>query len=44
MNNSIKKGVVVAVILLFIGMNVVPSTGTVVEKKFTMPTNDGNIL
>jgi len=34
--------VTVAVILLFIGMSVIPSTGTVVEKKFTMPTYSGN--
>jgi len=46
MNNSIKKGVVVAVILLFVSVSVVPSTGTnVVEKKSTMPTfYDGNTL
>lgn len=40
----IRKVLVIAVILLFIGMSI-PSTGTVVEKKSTMPTNyDGNIL
>ena len=45
MNNSIKKGVVVSVILLFITVSVIPSTGTVVEKKSTMPTfYDGNTL
>ena len=44
-NNLIKKGVVVAVILLFISVSVVPSTGTVVEKKPTILTSfDGNIL
>jgi len=40
-----KKGLVVAVILLFIGMSVVPSTATVVEKKSTMLTfYDGDTL
>jgi len=45
MNNSIKKGVVVAVILLFVSVSVIPSTGTTVVKKSTMPTfYDGNTL
>lgn len=40
-----KKGLAVAIILFVIGMSVIPSTGTVVEKKSTMPTfYDGNIL
>ncbi|GAG78228.1 unnamed protein product, partial [marine sediment metagenome] len=39
-----KKGLVVAVILLFIGVSVVPSTGTVIEKKSTPIFYDGNIL
>jgi len=40
-----KKGLVVAVILLFIGVNVIPSTGTVVEKKSIMLTfYDGDTL
>jgi len=40
----VRKVLTVAVILLFIGVSI-PSTGTVVEKKFTMPTfYDGNIL
>ncbi|MBA7636880.1 hypothetical protein ES703_44508 [subsurface metagenome] len=44
-NNLIKKGVVVAVILLFISVSVIPSTGTTVVKKSTMPTfYDGNTL
>ena len=44
-NSLDKKCLVIAVILLFIGMSVVPSTGTVIEKKSTMPTNyDGNTL
>ena len=44
-NNLINKGVVVAVILLFISVSVIPSTGTIVEKKSTMPTfYDGNTL
>jgi len=45
MNNSIKKGVVVAVTLLFISVSVIPSTGTVVEKKYIKPTfYDGKTL
>ncbi|MCK5261179.1 MAG: right-handed parallel beta-helix repeat-containing protein, partial [Thermoplasmatales archaeon] len=43
-NNLIKKGVVVAVILLFVSVSVIPSTGTTVVKKSTMPTPLGNIL
>jgi len=42
---DVKKALTVAVILLLISVSVVPSTGTVVEKKPTMPTNcDGNTL
>ena len=44
MNNIIKKGVVVAVILLFIGMSVIPSTGTNVVEKSSAVSFDGNIL
>ena len=46
MNNLIKKGIVVSVILLFVSVSVVPSTGTnKVEKKSIKPTfYDGNIL
>jgi len=41
----VRKVLTVAVILLFIGMSVIPSTGTVVEKKSAMLTNyDGNTL
>jgi len=44
-NSLVKKGLVVAVILLFLGMSVIPSIATMVEKKFTMPTNyDGDTL
>jgi len=43
-NNLIKKGVVVAVILLFVSVSVIPTTGTnIVEKSSTM-SFDGNIL
>ena len=34
-----KKGLVVAVILLFISVSVIPSAGTVIDKKSTVPTN-----
>ena len=44
MNNSIKKGVVVSVILLFISVSVIPSTGTTVEKKSTTPASSGDTL
>ena len=45
MNNLIKKGVVVSVILLFVSVSVISSTGTVVEKKYIKPTfYNGNIL
>ena len=41
----VRMALAVAIILLFIGVSVIPSTGTVVEKKSTMPTNyDGNTL
>ncbi|UCF12881.1 MAG: right-handed parallel beta-helix repeat-containing protein [Thermoplasmatales archaeon] len=37
--NLIKKGVVVSVVLLFVSVSVIPSSGTnVVERKSTMPT------
>lgn len=40
-----KKGLAVAIILLFISVSVIPSTATMVEKKSTMPTNyDGDTL
>ena len=40
-----KKGLAVAIILFVIGMSVISSTGTVAEKKFSMPTNyDGDTL
>jgi len=38
----IKKGVVVAVILLFISVSVIPSTGTRDVKQITMPINSGD--
>ena len=41
----VKKILAVIVILLFIGVSVVPSTGTVIDKKFSRPTfYDGNTL
>jgi len=44
-NSLVKKELVVAVILLFISVSVIPSTAAMVEKKFSMPTNyDGNTL
>ena len=44
MNNSIKKGVVVAVILLFVSVSVIPSTGTTVAEKSSNVSFDGNTL
>ena len=43
MNNSIKKGVVVSVILLFVSVSVIPSTGINVEKSSTV-SFDGDTL
>ena len=43
-NSLFKKVVTFAVIVLFIGMSITPSTGTTVVKKSTMPTPLGNIL
>jgi len=43
-NSLSKKGLVVAVIFLFLGMCVTPSMGTVTEKKFSMTFYDGNTL
>jgi len=43
-NNLIKKGVVVAVILLFISVSVIPSTGTTDVKQIVMPTTSGDTL
>ncbi|UCF12800.1 MAG: right-handed parallel beta-helix repeat-containing protein, partial [Thermoplasmatales archaeon] len=41
----IKKSLAVVVILLFVSVSVIPSTGTIIEKKSTIPTfYDGNIL
>ena len=42
MNNSIKKGVVVAVILLFVSVSVIPSTGTRIVSKSNMVTYSEN--
>ena len=40
-----KKGLTVAIILLFISVSIIPSTGTVIEKKSTMMTfYDGDTL
>jgi len=45
MNRSLnKKGFTFAVILLFISVSVIPSTGTVTEKKFSMTFYDGDTL
>ncbi|MCK5260826.1 MAG: right-handed parallel beta-helix repeat-containing protein [Thermoplasmatales archaeon] len=43
-NNLIKKGVVVAVILLFISVSAIPSTGTNVVEKSSTVSFDGNTL
>jgi parallel beta-helix repeat protein len=43
-NSLVKKELVVAVILLFIGLSVIPSTATMVEKKFSMTFYDGDTL
>ena len=43
-NNLIKKGVVVAVILLFLSVSVIPSTVTTDVKQITMPTAKGDTL
>ena len=43
-NNPIKKVLVVAVILLFFSVSVIPSTGTTDVKQITMPTASGNTL
>jgi len=42
MNNSIKKGIVVSVILLFVSVSVIPSTGTIDIEQITMPSSSGN--
>ena len=42
---TLKKGLAVAVFVLFIGMSIIPSTGTIVEKKSTISTSfHGNTL
>jgi len=44
-NNLSKEILVATIILLFISVSVIPSTGTVVEGKFTMPSSyDRNTL
>ena len=43
-NNLIKKGVVISVILLFVSVSVVSSTGTTDVKQITVPTLNGNTL
>ena len=40
----IKKGLVVAVILLFVSVSVIPSTGTTDVKQITLPTAKGDTL
>ena len=44
MNNSIKKGVVISVILLFVSVSVIPSAGTNVVEKSSTVSFDGNTL
>lgn len=39
-----KKGLVIGIIILFIGMGVNQSTGLIVEKKYYNPISNGNIL
>jgi len=39
-----KKLLVVGVIVLFLGMSVIPSTGTIDVKQISMPTSSGNTL
>ncbi len=43
-NNLIKKGVVVSVILLFVSVSVLPSTGTIIEQSSRTLLYNGNIL
>jgi len=43
-NKLLRKGLVIAIIILFIGMSVFPSTGTIVLKKSIMPTISSNML
>ncbi|UCF13148.1 MAG: hypothetical protein JSW06_02545 [Thermoplasmatales archaeon] len=43
-NNLIKKGLVVSVILLFVSVSVIPSTGTNVVEKSSNVSFDGNTL
>ena len=43
-NNPIKKVLVVAVILLFFSVSVIPSTGTTNVKQITLPTAKGDTL
>ena len=43
-NNLIKKGVVVAVFVLFIGMSFIPSTGTTDVKQITFSSSNGDTL
>jgi len=43
-NNLIKKGVVVAIVLLFVSVSVIPSTGTNIVEKSSNVSFDGNTL
>jgi len=43
-NNSIKKSIVLAVILLFVSVSVIPSTGTNAVEKTSTASFDGNTL
>jgi len=40
----VKKGLAVAVILLFVSVSVIPSTGTTDVKQIAMPTLNGDTL
>ncbi len=44
MKDKMKKGLVVAVFLLFFSVSVIPSTGTTDVKQITMLTTSGNTL
>ena len=44
MKMNVKKGLAVAVLLLFISVSVIPSTGTTDVKQMAMPTSSGNTL
>ena len=43
-NSMFRKGLVIAIFVLFICINVTPSTGTKIVKKSSIPTSNGNTL